>query len=121
MANLPQVMLLGNSVLMDSVANHLAEMRFINVVRLNAESYEFDQLILTPQPVMIVYEYDPRYAHLMHSLLSKQPGPMLVGIDLSTSQVIVLDSQLRPTKSMEELCDLIQEKVQRCAQRKEVQ
>ena len=121
MANLPQVMLLGNSVLMDSVANSLIDMEFLNVVRINTESSQLQHLPHAIEPDLIVYDYDTKFTNLLHSFLSQHPGIPLLAIDLFCSQVLVIDSKLHPTQSMQELCELIKEEVQRCAQRKEGQ
>ena len=121
MANLPQVMLLGNSVLMDSVANRLVDVPIIDVVRINTESDEFQDLASALSPDLIIYDYDTKFTNLLHSFLSQHPGTPLLAIDLFCSQVLVIDSKLHPTQSMQELCDLIKREVQRCSRRKEVQ
>ncbi len=120
MGKQPQVVLLGDSVLMDSVANSLIDRQFLDVVRITKETSEFNQLTDSLLPDLIVYEYDTKITDLVHSLLSKQIDSLLLVIDPYFSQVIVLDCHLRPAQSMQELCELIKEEVQRFAQRKEV-
>ena len=120
MQNQPQVVLLGDSVLMDSVANNLLDGQFSEVTRINSDTSDLGELVNSLKPVLIVYEHDKKFTDLMHSLLSRQPGTLLLAIDLYCSQVIVFDCHRRPTQSMRELCELIKEEVQRCAQRNEV-
>lgn len=120
MSDLPQVMLLGNSVLMDSVANSLVDMPIVDVIRINTASIELLNLTNTQLPDLIIYDYDTKFTDLLHSFLSRHPGIPLLAIDLFCSQVLVIDSELHPTQSMQELCELIKTKVQRCMKRKEV-
>ena len=120
MSNQPQVVLLGDSVLMDSVASSLVDRQFPGVIRIINNFGEIGELVNSLKPDLIIYEHQAESDNPVHALLSQQPAALLLAIDLSCSQVIVLDCQLRPTKSMQELCDLIKEEVRRCAQRKEV-
>ena len=116
----PQVVLLGRSVFMDSVATNLIERQFSDVIRLNTETSEFNTLVNSLQPDLIVYEHETQTIDPISSLLVQQSGALLIAIDLNRSQVIVLDCQLRPTRSIKELCEIIRVEVQRCLQRKEV-
>jgi len=116
----PQVVLLGKSVFMDSVATSLIERRFSDVIRINTDSSEFDRLLNSVQPDLIVYEHDLQNTNSLSSLLVQQSDTLLIAIDLNCSRALVLNSQLRPTRSMKELCELIKEEVQRCVQQKEV-
>ena len=119
MEDQPQVVLLGDSVLMDSVAKSLIERQFSGVVRINTDSYNLNQPEISINPDLIVYEHNTKFTNLIPSFLSKQPDTLLLAIDLYHSQVLVFDCQLRPTQSLHELCELIKEEVQLCAQRKE--
>ena len=68
---------------------------------------------------LIVYEYDANFSNLIHPFLSEQPESLLLAIDLHYNQALVFDCQPRPAHSMQELCELIKEEAQNCAQRKE--
>lgn len=119
MEDQPQVVLLGDSVLMDSIAMSLIEMQFSGLIRINTESRDFKQPEFFLKPDLIVYEYDTNFSNLIHSFLSEQPNTLLLAIDLHYNQVLVFDCQLRPTQSIQELCELIKDVVQQCARRKE--
>jgi len=119
MGDQPQIALLGDSVLMDSVAKSLIDRQFSGVVRINPESSDLNQPDNSIKPDLIIYEYDAKFTNLIHSFLTKQPDTLLLAIDLYCNQVLVFDCQLHPAQSMQELCELIKEEVQRCAQRKE--
>jgi len=119
MENQPQVVLLGDSVLMDSVAKSLIDRQFSGVLRVFRELRNFNQPEISFKPSLIVYEYDAKFINHVHSFLSKQPDTLLLAIDLYYNQVLMFDCQLRPIHSMHELCELIKDVVQHCAQRKE--
>ena len=120
MGDQPQVVLLGDSVLMDSLANNLYDQQLLDIIRINSSSLKISQLAKSLEPDLIIYEYSTKFTQLMHELVNKQADTQLLVIDLFCSQVIVLNCQLRPTTTMQELCELIKEEVQRCSQRKEV-
>jgi hypothetical protein len=120
MGSQPQVVLLGDSVLMDSVASSLIDRQFPNVIRVSGTDRESGELVHSLKPDLIIYEHQAEAENPIQALLSMQPAALLLAIDLNCSQVIVLDCQLHPTRSMQELCELIKEEVKRCAQRKEV-
>ena len=120
MGSQPQVVLLGDSVLMDSVASSLADRQFPNLVRISGDHRELGELVSSLKPDLIIYEHQAGSKNPVDELLSQQPAALLLAIDLNCSQVIVLDCQLHQTRSMQELCELIKEEVKRCAQRKEV-
>ena len=120
MENQPQVVLLGDSVLMDGVADGLAERNFSNVIRINTIAGNVRELILSLEPDLVVYEHSIPKTNPILSVLSEQPGTMLLAIDLNTSRVIVLNSQPHPTRSMQELCEIIKGEVDSKALKKEV-
>ena len=120
MGDQPQVVLMGDSVLMDSLANNLFDQQALDIVRINSSSLDIPDLTKSIQPDLIIYEYSTKFTRLMHELISKKANTQLLVIDLFCSQVIMLSCQLHPTKSMQQLCELIKEEVELCSQRKEV-
>ena len=119
MEDQPQVVLLGDSVLMDSVAKSLIDRQFSGVVRVFTDLRNINQPEISLKPNLIIYEYDAKFTHHIHSFLSNHPDTLLLAIDLHCNQVLVFDCRLRPTHSMQELCELIKEEIQHCARRKE--
>jgi len=120
MGDQPQVVLLGDSVLMDSLANNLFDQQALDIIHINSSSIEIPELTQSIQPDLIIYEFSTKFTRLMHELINKQANTQLLVIDLFCSQVIMLNCQLHPTKTMQELCALIKEEVVRCSLRKEV-
>jgi len=120
MENQHQVVLLGDSVLMDGVADSLAERNFNNIIRINTIAGNVRELILSLEPDLVVFEHSLPKTNPILSILSERPGTLLLALDLNTSRVIVLNSHHRQTRSMQELCEIICCEVDNNALRKEV-
>jgi hypothetical protein len=56
----------------------------------------------------VVFELDSPYAPPAIMLLTECPGTKLVGLDLSSSSVILMDSRQRRTHSIGELVHVVQ-------------
>ena len=100
MGEQPQVVLLGDSVLMDSLANNLDERNYLDIVRINSASVEVPQLTETLEPDLIIYEFSSKFTPVMHALLTKRENTLMMVIDLYCSQVILLNCQLHPTQGV---------------------
>ena len=104
------VVLLGDSVLMDGVAVGLEDRQF-GVVRLDATDDDIGGRLTALTPDLIVFELDSPRSPSILSLLREQPDTLLLGLDLTCSQVIVLNSHRYITRTMKELCQLVQTEV----------
>ena len=111
MANQPHVLLLGDSVLMDSVAKSLTKQKFTNVIRISSNSQEAMECVNSMHPDLIVYELNAMKTDPIHTIISGQTDTLHLAIDLNCNQVILLDCQRKPTASMQELCELISQEV----------
>jgi hypothetical protein len=106
MTNKPLVALLGNSLLIDGVAESLASRQTLNVIRI--DSTDVGTSVKSLQPDLIVYELESPQSSAILALLSEQPGSLLLGLDLSSSRVIVMNSQQHITRSMQDLYQVFQ-------------
>ena len=104
----PLVVLLGDSLLMDGVAVGLGAREVLGVVRMDTTAAENGESLKSLNPDLIVFELDTPWSPAILSLLREQPGTQLLGLDLTCSQVIVLNSHQHPTRNMKELCQLVQ-------------
>jgi hypothetical protein len=107
----PLVALLGDSLLMDGVEAGLANKRALGIVRLDTSIADIGERLKSLNPELIVFELDTPRSTAVLSLLREQPGTLLLGLDLACSQVIVLNSNRYPTRTMKELCQLAQTEV----------
>ena len=111
MAYRPQVLLLGESVFMDSVAESLLECNTSNVVRISSRTQEARELVNSINPDLIVYELHTQNTDPIFAIIKEQTDTLHLVIDLDYNQIILLDCQRKPAESMQELCELINQEV----------
>lgn len=107
----PFIVLLGDSVLMDSLADYLAVRRVPGVLRTSSTSIG-DQ-IESLKPSLILLELGRPYSDQVIALLQQRPGMAIIGLDLDSSQAIVLGSYQRIIGTMEDLYKVIQTEIQK--------
>jgi hypothetical protein len=107
----PRIVLLGDSVLMDSVAECLAARRVPGVLRVAytsiGEQFEF------LKPDLILFELGQPCSDRVIALLQWRPGLAMIGLDLKSSRVIVLGSYQRVIDNMEDLYQVVQAELRR--------
>ena len=106
MSKSPLVALLGNSLIIDGVAESLTSWQPLDVVRI--DTADFEQRIKTLKPDLVVYELENPQSNSILSLLSEQPGTLLLGLDTSSSRVIVMNSHQHITRTMHDLYQVFQ-------------
>jgi hypothetical protein len=104
----PLIVLLGDSLLMDGVAMSLGDGWRVGVVQMDASIAEMGERLRSLKPELILFELDSPGTPAVFSLLREEPGTLLLGLDRDCSQVIVLNSSRHPTRSMQELGQLVQ-------------
>jgi len=107
----PCIVLLGDSVLMDSLADYLADRSLSGVHR--TTSTNFDDQIDILKPNLILLEMGRPYSDQVISLLQQRPGMAIIGLDLDSSQAIVLGSYQRIIGTMEDLYKVIETEIQK--------
>ena len=120
MENGLQVLLLGDSVLMDGVAHSLKERRVTSLVYLEEGDDGIEERVHQLKPDLIVYEIGILKTETILSLLCEQDGVLLLALDISSSKVIIQQNHSRYASSMQELCEIILEEFQQRSLRKEV-
>ena len=105
----PIIWVIGSSVLMDGVAACLSDRQIKNLVRWDNLSADLDVHLATSKPDLILFELDTPISHQLLDLLKRKPGIHLLGINRSCSQVIVLNSFKRTTRTMTDLSQIVQE------------
>jgi len=103
-----QIVVLGNSLLMDSVATNLQQGLAQDVIRMN-----IDDCLESLNPELIILELDLSRPQTVLSFLLEKAGATFLGIDLENSQVIVFDSQRYPIRNVDEFCELVKSKLDR--------
>ena len=107
MGYLPQVLLLGKSVFMDSVAESLIERKSSNVIRISSTIQKARELVNSLNPDLIVFELNSQNTDPIFTIIREQADTLHLAIDLNCKQIILLDCQRKPADSMQELCELV--------------
>ncbi len=105
------VLLLGDLVLMDSVAESLIDRNFSNVIRINSNMHEASEILKFFNPDLVVYELIEQNSDPVFTIICKQANSSHLVIDLNCNQVILLDSQHKSAESLQALCDLVSQEV----------
>lgn len=108
MENRFSVVVLGNSLLMDSVASNLRDELALSVIRMESSQIDDRACLKAIQPGLIVFEMESPRPCAILSLLREQPGVPLLGIDTNCSQVVEIIGGLHPVQNMKEFCQLAQ-------------
>jgi hypothetical protein len=111
MEELPLVVLLGESLLMDGLAVSLAGRPTLGMIRIDTDIVDDRKCLEFLKPDLILFELDHPWAPDILSLLSEQPGIWLIGLHLSSSRAIVLNSHQHMTQTMNDLYQVVQAKV----------
>jgi hypothetical protein len=111
----PCIVVLGDSVLMDSVAGCLAQRRMPGIIRVPCaaigEQFEF------LKPDLILFELGQPCSPQVVALFDRRPDLAMIGLDLESSRVFVVGSYQRVIGSMEDLYQVVQIEVQKRANR----
>lgn len=107
----PHIVLLGDSVMMESVAESLASRGATGLLRTTRTGLadHFDLL----SPDLILFELEQSLPDQVIELLRQQPGPVLVGLDMQSSQAIILGGYRRVVRNMDDLYQLVQAELRR--------
>ena len=104
----PLVVLLGDSVLIDGVVASLRTSENLRVKHLDTPSAGVCERLLCLKPDLVVFELDSLQAPLLVSLIRVLAGTTLLGLDLTASRTIVVNSYPRTTHNMDQPAQIIQ-------------
>ena len=103
----PQILLIGDSVLIDSLGEKLDGRADSQIIRKCATSVEALKAVHTFIPDLVIYELNDKNADSIFAMLRDQSDTAHLAIDLNSKQVNHLKCHLKPAQSMQELCDLV--------------
>ena len=104
------VILCGNSLLLVGVEACLAGRPGLDVRRVPAADLSHKQHLDALSPDVIIFEMGTGSKLALDSL-KQQPGLLLIGLDLDSSQVIILSGRRRLVPQSDDLVKLIQDNV----------
>lgn len=106
----PKVVLVGDSLLMEGVAAGLTSWRALAVIRLECDAVDIEECLRSLAPDVIIFELDSPPTPIILALLVERSQILLIGLDLASSRVIVLDSHSQVARTMNELYLVVQAK-----------
>ena len=117
MADQPLVVVLGDSLLMEGVAVSLANCPQMPLIRLDCNASDIWQQIDALDPDVIVLELKIPHSPFILTLLKERPGILLLGLDQDCNRVIVLNSRIHFSRTMHDLCQIVEAEVGGAVQR----
>ena len=107
-----KVVVLGNSLLMDSVGTNLRDGLALCVFQADASDTGYGEYLNSLAPELVVFELDvPRPCTIL-SLLKENSGIVFMSVDTKSSQVIVFHSDRYQIRDMDEFCELVRSKLE---------
>ncbi len=103
-----QVIVLGDSLLMDSVMINLQDELGLNVARVDTSCIDDTECLKSLDAEMFIFELDTPQPGAIVSLLKELTDALFLAIDTNCSQVIELSSARHPIENMKEFCHLAQ-------------
>jgi hypothetical protein len=104
----PLVLILGDSLLMEGVAVSLAGCPQLSLIGIDSTDFDVWQKVDSLNPDVILFELETPHSPFILSLLKERPGILLLGLDLSSSRMIVLNSRQHCSKTMHDLCQIVE-------------
>ena len=101
------VIVYGNSLNMAGIAASLNADTSLDVVCIDAQTPNFRQSLDGLEPATILFDLTDPPSELDLGLLLDRPGLLLIGVDHSSDEVLVLSGQLRKVDSGRELAEIM--------------
>ena len=104
------VLLYGNSVFLAGIKTHLVLYPEIELITLDARSPDVMERIRDHKPLALLFDLAEGQPNFAIALLREQPGLLLIGVDPSRDELLVLSSQPVQALSLADLVAVIQRK-----------
>jgi len=103
-----RVIVLGDSLLMDSVVTNLRDELALDVTQVDTSCMDNEECLKSLDAEMFIFELDSPQPGTVLSLLKELTDALFLAIDTNCSQVIELSSTRHPIENMKEFCQLAQ-------------
>lgn len=103
-----QVIVLGDSLLMESVMINLQDELTLNVTRVDTSCIDDKECLKSLDAEMFLFELDAPQLDAIIFLVKELTDALFLAIDTNCSQVVELSCTRHPIKNMKELCQLAQ-------------
>jgi hypothetical protein len=102
-----QLVLLGDSLLMDAIEANLARRDSLQLLRVRTIGPSPVQHLDGLSPDLIIFDFDAIHFEYLLPLLRNRPGLPLLGLDINCNKIIALSSQQYPALSSDDLTQII--------------
>ena len=103
------VWLIGNSMLIDGVEACLRDLKMDNLVRWNVITADFAKNLKASHPELIIFEQGTPEVDKLLNMIQEYPGINMLGIDLESNKVLIMDSFQIQIRSMSDLHRVVQD------------
>lgn len=107
MDNRRLVVLVGDSLLMDTVEASLGESQEFGVMRIYSTVTDIASRLQSLSPDAVIFDWDVPHADFVLSMLKQWPGVPLLGLDVTCSQVTALSSEQHITLTVNDLARVV--------------
>lgn len=107
MDNVPSLVLYGNSVFLAGIRTELERAASLELITIEAGCPDVMNLIRTRQPRAVLFDLSMPQPDFAISLLRERPGLLLIGVDPSSDEMLVLSSHPAQALTMHDLMQLI--------------
>ncbi len=111
MTSKPHVLLLGNSIFIDSIAESLLKQNMSVVTRMNVSVYEAKDTVFSIKPDLVIYELGQDISAPLFTPSKDNTDIAHLAIDLDGKMIFLFQCKREPTGSMQELCDFISREI----------
>ena len=107
MENRRIVVLVGDSLLMDTVEASLGEDQEFGVMRMYTTVTDIAERLQSLSPDAVIFDWDAAHVDFVLTMLKQRPGVPLLGLDVTCSQVTVLCSEQHLTLTVNDLARVV--------------
>jgi hypothetical protein len=109
-----RVLLYGNSLVVSTVGASLQECGGLELVRVDAGSADTAERLSALAPAAVIFDRVTTRPDLVLALLDQLPQALLIGVNPSSDQVLVLSGRQERAVAPEDLLGVIQREARNC-------
>ncbi len=105
-----RLVLYGNSVFLAGIRAQLEHISTLELITMEAAPADMAVWVRACRPQAVLFDLAMGYPDFVVELLHEQPSLLLIGVDPSSNELLVLSSQQERAMAMEDLLKVIQRK-----------
>ena len=104
-----KVVLIGESLLLDAVEASLEDRPGLAVLRVHCATCDAVACLKSLAPDLVIFDLNTPLAGSMWQVLRDRPGLPLLGVDITSSEALVLNSEIFAVETADTLTEVIQQ------------